>query len=148
MSLKYIRYAKEVEERALDSYIHSIRVLRLHGMELSDVEDVVKKVSIETWIHKEIVAGMLKAYEEALDRVTEVLRSVESITPTSTERTILVKILREHLQIEFDMIETYRKLAEELKYPVLKAIAEALAKNEEEHHKMISDLIKKYEGST
>lgn len=148
MSLRYIKYAKEVEERALDSYIHSVRVLRLHGMELSDVEDVVKKVSVETWIHKEVVAGMLRAYEEALDRVTEVLRSVEGIAPTSTERAVLVKILREHLQIEFDMIETYRRLAEELKYPVLKAIAEALARNEEEHHRMISDLIKKYEGVT
>lgn len=148
MSLKHIRYAKEAEERALESYVHSIKVLRLHGMELGDVEDVVKRVSVETWIHKEVVAGMLRAYEEALDRVTEVLRSVEDIAPTSTERAVLVKILREHLQIEADMIETYRRLAEELKYPVLRDIAEALARNEEEHHKMISDLIRKYGGST
>ncbi|MEM0066026.1 MAG: ferritin family protein [Sulfolobales archaeon] len=146
MSLNLIKYAKEVEERALDSYLHNTRVLRLSGIDLKDLEDVVKKVSIETWIHKEIVAGMLKAYQEALDRVVEVMRDVESITPTTIERAVLVKILKEHLQIEADMIETYKKLANELKYPVLKAIAEALARNEEEHHKMISDLIRKYEA--
>ncbi|MEM2288747.1 MAG: hypothetical protein QW503_06640, partial [Sulfolobales archaeon] len=71
-------------------------------------------MSIETWIHKEIVAGMLKAYQEALDRVVEVMRDVESITPTTIERAVLVKILKEHLQIEADMIETYKKLANEL----------------------------------
>lgn len=146
MSLNLIKYAKEVEERALDSYLHNTRVLRLSGIDLKDLEDVVKKVSIETWIHKEIVAGMLKAYQEALDRVVEVMRDVESITPTTIERAVLVKILKEHLQIEADVIETYKKLANELKYPVLKAIAEALARNEEEHHKMISDLIRKYEA--
>ncbi|MEM2376082.1 MAG: ferritin family protein [Sulfolobales archaeon] len=58
---------------------------------------------------------------------------------------IIVKLLKEHLDIESEMIKTYKKMAELFNYPVLKSIAEALAKNEEEHHRIIQELIKKYE---
>ncbi|MCS7099061.1 MAG: ferritin family protein [Sulfolobales archaeon] len=147
MSLSLIKHAKEIEEKAMDSYTHNVGILRLRGMDAEDVKEVVMRVSIETAIHKEIMSGMLKAYEETLERVLASLRGIEEIVPSKHERAVIVKILKEHLAIESDMVETYRKLAQELRYPILKAIAEILAKNEEEHHRMISDLIKKYEES-
>jgi len=49
-----------------------------------------------------------------------------------------VKLLKEHLEIESEIIETYKKIAELFKYPVLKSIAEALARNEEEHHRVLT----------
>lgn len=140
-----IREALNTEEKAVDSYLHSVRVLRLHGMEVKDLESVLKKVSIETMIHKEIVAGLLKAYDVALSREAEVLKGIEEISPSKLEKVIMVKLLKEHLEIESEMIETYKKMAELLEYPVLKSIAEALARNEEEHHRIILELIKKYE---
>ncbi|MEM1982084.1 MAG: ferritin family protein [Sulfolobales archaeon] len=140
-----IRGALDTEEKAADSYLHSIRVLRLQGMEVKDLENVLKKVSIETIIHKEVVTGLLKAYESALSKEAEVLKDVKEVVPSKLEKMIIVKLLKEHLDIESEMIKTYKKMAELFNYPVLKSIAEALAKNEEEHHRIIQELIKKYE---
>ncbi|MCX8185353.1 MAG: ferritin family protein [Sulfolobales archaeon] len=147
MSLGLIKHARDIEEKAMNSYTHSVGVLRLYGMNVEDIKEVIERVSIETAIHKEIMIGMLRAYEESLERVLASMRDIETITPTKAEKAILIQVLKEHLAIESDMIEIYRRLAQELRYPVLKAIAEALAKNEEEHHRAISELIKKYEGS-
>lgn len=135
--MDFIKYAKEVEERALNSYVHNMGILRLQGMSVEDIEEIVKKVSIDTLIHEEVMAELFKAFEKSASRVMEILREAESITLTKAEKVLLVEILRDHLLIESDMIETYRKLAQEQERPVLKAIAEALAKNEEEHHKMV-----------
>lgn len=140
-----IEEALDAEAKAADSYTHSIGILRLRGMEVKDLENVIKTVSIETLIHKEVLKGLSKAYESALSKEVEVFKGVEEVTPSRVERAVIVKLLREHLQIESHMIEVYRRMAELLRYPVLRAIAEALARNEEEHHRVIQELIKKYE---
>jgi rubrerythrin len=88
---------------------------------------------------------MLKAYEEALKRESEVMKEIEELKPSAREKAVIVRLLKDHLLIESEMIDYYKKLAQELPYPVLKELAESLAKNEEEHHKLISSLIKKYE---
>lgn len=146
MSHELIKKAQEIEENAVNSYFHAIRVLRLSGVELQNLEKLIKKVAIETLIHKELVKGVLKAYEEALKREAEVLKEVKEIEPSAREKTVVTKLLKEHLLIESEMIDLYKKLARELPYPLLKELAESLAKNEEEHHKLLTSLIKEYEG--
>lgn len=145
MSYELIKKAQEIEENAVNSYFHAIRVLRLSSVELQNLEKLVKKVAIETLIHKELVKGLLKAYEEALKREAEVLKEVKEIEPSAREKTVVTKLLKEHLLIESEMIDLYKKLARELPYPILKELAESLAKNEEEHHKLLTSLIKEYE---
>ena len=145
MSHELIKKSQEIEENAASSYLHAIRILRLQGVEVRDLENVIKKIAIETLIHREIVKGMLKAYEEALKRESEVMKEIEELKPSAKEKAVIVRLLKDHLLIESEMIDYYKKLAQELPYPVLKELAESLAKNEEEHHKLISSLIKKYE---
>lgn len=145
MSHELIKKAQEIEENAVNSYFHAIRVLRLSGVELQNLERLIKKVAIETLIHRELVKGVLKAYEEALKRETEVLKEIKEIEPSAREKTVITKLLREHLLIERDMIDLYRKLAQELPYPILKELAESLAKNEEEHHRLLNSLIREYQ---
>ncbi len=145
MSHELIKKSQEIEENATSSYLHAIRVLRLQGVEVQDLEKIIKKIAIETLIHKEVVKGMLKAYEEALEKESEVMKEIEELKPSAREKAIIVRLLKDHLLIESEMIEHYKKLAQELPYPVLKELAESLAKNEEEHHKLISTLIGKYE---
>ncbi|MDW7969271.1 MAG: ferritin family protein [Sulfolobales archaeon] len=140
-----IRKAYDIEEKAVNSYVHALRVLKLQGMDMKDLEEVIKKVAIDTLIHKELMNGVLKAYEEALKKDKEVMKDIEGLRPSVSEKALMVKLLKDHLIIEAEMIEFYRNLAAGLQYPVLKDLAEALAKNEEEHHRLISDLIKKYE---
>ncbi len=63
----------------------------------------------------------------------------------SPEQKALVKRFAEmHLEIEKDMIETYQKMAEKMTHPLFKGIAEALVKNEQEHHRLLAELIAKY----
>lgn len=145
MIVDKIRKAYDIEEKAVNSYVHALRVLKLQGMDMKDLEEVIKKVAIDTLIHKELMNGVLKAYEEALKKDKEVMRDIEGLRPSVSEKALMVKLLKDHLIIEAEMIEFYRNLAAGLQYPVLKDLAEALAKNEEEHHRLISDLIKKYE---
>ncbi|MCS7108740.1 MAG: hypothetical protein N3G48_02755 [Sulfolobales archaeon] len=145
MIVDKIRKAYDIEEKAVNSYVHALRVLKLQGMDMKDLEEVIKKVAIDTLIHKELMNGVLKAYEEALKKDKEVMKDIEGLRPSVSEKALMVKLLKDHLIIEAEMIEFYRNLAAGLQYPVLKDLAEALAKNEEEHHRLISDLIKKYE---
>lgn len=145
MSYELIKKAQEIEENAVTSYLHAIRVLRLQGIELQDLEKVIKKVAVETLIHRELVKGVLKAYEEALKKETEVMKEIEELKPSAKEKAVIVRLLKDHLLIESEMIDHYKKLAQEVPYPVLKELAESLAKNEEEHHKLLNSLIKKYE---
>ncbi|MEM1603079.1 MAG: ferritin family protein [Zestosphaera sp.] len=145
MSYELIKKAQEIEENAVSSYFHALRILRLQGTELQDLEKVVKKVAIDTLIHRELMKGVLKAYEEAIKKEAEIMKELEEMKPSAKEKAIITKILREHLIIESEMIDNYKKLAQEMPYTVLKELAESLAKNEEEHHKLLISLIKKYE---
>jgi len=87
--------------------------------------------------------GMLKAYEEAVK--SEISREVEELQPSARERAVIVKLLREHIVIESEMINVCRRIAQEVPYSVLKELAEALAKNEERYHELLSQLVRKYE---
>ncbi|MEM2005063.1 MAG: ferritin family protein [Zestosphaera sp.] len=145
MTYELIRKAHETEESAVNSYMHALSVLRLHGMEMRDLEEVLKKVAIETLIHRELMNGMLRAYDEALKKDTEALRKLKEIEPSAEEKAIIIKLLKDHLLIESEMIDHYKELAQKVPHLVLRDLAEALARNEEEHHQLLSDLIKKYE---
>jgi len=140
-----IRKALETEEKAVGSYLHAIRILRLQGVETEDLEKIIKKVAIETLIHRELMRGVLKAYEEALKKESEVMKEIGELQPSARERAVIVKLLKEHLIIESEMIDTYRRIAQEVPYPVLKDLAEALARNEERHHELLTSIARKYE---
>lgn len=140
-----IRKSIEIEENAVNSYLHAIRILRLQGVEMVDLEKVIKKVAIETLIHRELVKALLRAYEESLKKESEVMKEIEELKPSAREKMIIVKLLKDHLAIESEMISIYRKLAQELQYSVLRELAESLARNEEEHHRVLTSLIEKYE---
>lgn len=148
MVLNVIKSVKEIEDKAVNSYMHALRILRLRGIDLSDLELIIKKVLIETLIHRELLNGVIKAYEEALEKDKEVMKDIREISPSSTEKVLIVKLLREHLDIESMMVEVYNKLSNEIQYPVLKELMKSLANNEREHHRMISELIKKYESGS
>ncbi|MEM0014587.1 MAG: hypothetical protein QXX81_03495 [Zestosphaera sp.] len=91
MTYELIRKAHETEESAVNSYMHALSVLRLHGMEMRDLEEVLKKVAIETLIHRELMNGMLRAYDEALKKDTEALRKLKEIEPSAEEKAIYNK---------------------------------------------------------
>jgi len=145
MSQNLVRKAYEIEDKALGSYLNAMRILRLYGMELEHLESVIKKVLIDTLIHKELMSSLLKIYEEVARREGEVLKEVEGLTPSAIEKALIAKVLKEHLVIESDMIELYREIARTTQHKVFTDLAEALARNEEEHHRIIKDLIDKYQ---
>jgi rubrerythrin len=143
-----VRKAYEVEDKALSSYLNAMRILRLYGMELEHFESIVKKVLIDTLIHKEFMSTLLRTYEEVAKKEKEILKEVEELKPSAVEKSLIVKVLKEHLTIESEMIELYRELAKTIQHQVFRDLAEALARNEEEHHKIIKDLIGRYEESS
>ncbi len=135
MSQELIRKAREIEENAANSYIHALGVLRLYGVEIQDLEKVIKKVVIEIIIHKELMDGVLKAYEEAMKKEMEVLKGLGELEPAAKEGVLIMKLLKEHLIIEDKMINTYKELAAKIPYQVIKDLILAFVRNEEEHHR-------------
>jgi arsenate reductase-like glutaredoxin family protein len=55
--------------------------------------------------------GVLKAYGKALEKESQVMKELEEVKPSAIEEALIVKLLKEHLIIESDMIATYKKLA-------------------------------------
>jgi hypothetical protein len=53
VSHELIKKSQEIEENAASSYLHAIRILRLQGVEVRDLENVIKKIAIETLIHRD-----------------------------------------------------------------------------------------------
>lgn len=137
--------AHEIEEKAVKSYTDSVGRLKGQGLSYTDVEKVVSVISIETIIHKHLTKAMYEALRE-IEKIEKEYEGVEvkEVAPTPEQKTIIRRIAEMHLDIEKEMINTYRELAEKLKYPVLKALAEALAENEIRHHQELSKLIEKY----
>jgi|GEM_PF-6702714 len=88
MSQEPIKKAREIEENAVNSCIHALGVLRLYGVEIQDLEKVIKKVVIETIIYKELMDGVLKAYEEAMKKEVEVLKGLGELEPAAKEGVI------------------------------------------------------------
>ncbi|WP_231855831.1 ferritin family protein [Thermococcus peptonophilus] len=140
-----VKHAYETEKKAASSYTDGLGRIRGQGLRYTKVEEIVGRIAIDTIIHKHLMEAILNAQKE-LERLAgegpiEKVKDVE----LSPEQKALVKRFAEmHLEIEKDMIETYQKMAEKMTHPLFKGIAEALVKNEQEHHRLLAELIAKY----
>lgn len=141
-----VKKAAEVEDKAAKSYTEGLAKIRGQGLKYTDTEAVVTRIAVDTIIHKHLMKAILEAQKE-LEKVGkgyEHVKEPEEIE-LSGEQALLVKRFAEmHLEIEKDMIETYKKMAEKMTHPLFKGLAEALVKNEEDHHRLLKKLIEKY----
>lgn len=145
MSEPLVKHAYETEKKAASSYTDGLGKLRGQGLRYTKVEEVVGRIAVDTIIHKHLMEAILNAQKEleklAGEGPVEEVKDVE----LSPEQKALVKRFAEmHLEIEKDMIETYQKMAEKMTHPLFKGIAEALVKNEQEHHRLLAELIARY----
>jgi rubrerythrin len=140
-----VKHAYETEKKAASSYTDGLKLIRGQGLRYTKVEEIVGRIAVDTVIHKHLMEAILNAQKEleklAGEGPVEEVKDVE----LSVEQKALVKRFAEmHLEIEKDMIETYQKMAEKMTHPLFKGIAEALVKNEQEHHSLLAELISKY----
>ncbi|USH00304.1 rubrerythrin family protein [Thermococcus argininiproducens] len=141
-----VKKAADVENEAAKSYTEGLAKLRGQGLKYTDVEAVVSRIAVDTIVHKHLMKAILEAQKE-LEKVRKGYEQVKEPMEMemSKEQALLVKRFAEmHLEIEKDMIETYQKMAEKMTHPLFKGLAEALVKNEEEHHRLLKQLIEKH----
>ncbi len=137
--------AAEIESQAAYNYLFGLSRLRSLGYKDPKLEESIKKIAVETIIHKHVIEGLMRAFKE-LEKIDQSFsslgeRGVTSDTMSSEARILLKRFAEMHLSIEKDMIETYKKLSEEADHPLVKKIAESLVENEEQHHRYLSGLI-------
>lgn len=141
-----VKKASEVEDKAAKSYTEGLAKIRGQGLKYTAAEAVITRIAVDTIIHKHLMKAILEAQKE-LEKVGKGYEHVKEPMDIeiSGEQALLVKRFAEmHLEIEKDMIETYQKMAEKMTHPLFKGLAEALVKNEQEHHRLLAELIAKY----
>ncbi|MDK2783017.1 MAG: hypothetical protein PWQ32_606 [Thermococcaceae archaeon] len=142
-----VKKAAEIEDKAAKGYIEGLAKIRGQGLRYPDAEAVVTRIAVDTIIHKHLMKAILEAQKELknIKKGYEHVKEPMEIEPTKEQALLVKRFAEMHLEIERDMIETYRKMAEKMTHPLFKGLAEALAKNEEEHHRLLKKLIEKYE---
>lgn len=141
-----VKKASEVEDKAAKSYTEGLAKLRGQGLKYTAAEAIITRIAVDTIIHKHLMKAILEAQKE-LEKVRKGYEHVKEPMDIeiSGEQALLVKRFSEmHLEIEKDMVETYQKMAEKMTHPLFKGLAEALVKNEQEHHRLLAELIAKY----
>ncbi|ASJ09400.1 rubrerythrin family protein [Thermococcus siculi] len=145
MAEPLVKHAYETEKKAASSYTDGLKRIQGGGLKYTKVEEIVGRIAVDTIIHKHLMKAIMDAQKE-IEKLSsggpiEEIKDVE----LSPEQKALVKRFAEmHLEIEKDMIETYGKMAEKMTHPLFKGLAEALVKNEQEHHRLLAELIAKY----
>lgn len=140
-----VEKAASIESQATYSYLLGLSRLRFFGHLDPQLEESVRRIAVETIIHKHLMEALLGALSE-LEKMDQSLTSLEERGVKveelkGSEKGLLRRFAEMHLEIEKDMIETYRRLAEESEHPLIKKLAEALAENEEQHHAYLARLI-------
>ncbi len=142
-----VKKASDIESKAAYDYFFGLSRIASYGLSTEELRRVINKVAVETIIHKHLMRGLL----EALDELEKMDQSVSEIEARKVEpgeipeefRTLFKRFLERHLEIESNMVQTYRELAEKADHPLIKALAEKLAENEMEHHKYFAELLQK-----
>ncbi len=130
-----------VENKAVEAYVKGVKLFKAFGTWEEGLEQVIRWIAVETIFHKHIVEALLKAQAEADKLLTD---EGEEGEPKSTLEglKIVAEFAMQHLKIEKDMIDTYSKIAEMARHPLIRPVALALAENEMEHHAKLAKIIK------
>ncbi len=145
MSEPLVKKAYETEKKAAASYTDGLGLIRGQGLRYTKVEEVVGRIAVDTIIHKHLMKAILEAQKELEKLAGEgPIEEVKEVELVPEQKALVKRFAEMHLDIEKDMIETYQKMAEKMTHPLFRGLAEALIENEQEHHRLLAELIAKY----
>ena len=140
-----VKRAYETEKKAAASYTDGLGLIRGQGLRYTKVEEVVGRIAVDTIIHKHLMKAILEAQKELEKLAGEgPIEEVKEVELVPEQKALVKRFAEMHLDIEKDMIETYQKMAEKMTHPLFRGLAEALIENEQEHHRLLAELIAKY----
>ncbi|KUK18511.1 MULTISPECIES: ferritin family protein [Thermococcus] len=140
-----VKKAYETEKKAASSYTDGLARIRGQGLRYTKVEEIVGRIAVDTIIHKHLMEAILNAQKELEKLAGEgPIEEIKEIELAPEQKALVKRFAEMHLEIERDMIETYQKMVDKMTHPLFKGLAEALVKNEQEHHKLLAELIEKY----
>ena len=142
-----LRKAYRIEEEAQRDYATYLAITKDLGLENTEVMSVLRRIYVETTIHKHLAKAIIDAMRE--------LEKLKSLKISEKEKTRVLKELqdidrgevikyfaRSHLELEKDMVAIYQEIADRAIHPLFQKIAEAIKENEVDHHKLLEDLIR------
>ncbi len=134
--------ARDVEERAILSYLGWVNTLGKLGMLRKPYSDFMVSLIADSVLHKNLVEAILRTLGEVRD-IRKYVDSVSSETVIKVDEDVKEMILRaikEHEVIEEDAAATYIELAGMTKNELMKAVFKAIAKDEERHEEYVREL--------
>ncbi|MCE4617713.1 MAG: hypothetical protein F7C32_03930 [Desulfurococcales archaeon] len=140
-----IKKAHDIETQAAYTYTFGLTRLKFFGHSGDELERSVHKIAVDTIIHKHIMKALfdamveLEKMEQGMTGVEE--RAVETPELEKAHKELLKSFITKHLEIEKNMIETYKELAAAAEHPLVKSLAEKMAENEREHHEYLGKLL-------
>lgn len=142
--IKLLLEARSIEERAILSYMEWVNILGKLGMLRKPYSDFMISVIADSILHKNLVEAVLKSLGE-IQGVREYVSNISSealIKVDSNVRDMLLKVVKEHEEIEEDAVKTYTELARASKNELMRAVFTAIAKDEERHEEYVRNLRK------
>lgn len=142
---KFIRLllkARNIEEKAILSYLGWANTIGKLGLLRKPYSDFMVSIIADSILHKNLVEAILRSLGEIRD-VREYINSISNESLIKVDKDVkemLLKAIKEHEEIEKDAITTYRELARASKNELMKAVFEAIAKDEGRHEKYVRDL--------
>jgi len=140
--IRLLLKARNIEEKAILSYLGWANTIGKLGLLRKPYSDFMVSIIADSILHKNLVEAILKSLSEIRD-VREYINSIGSeslIRVDEDVKEMLLRAIKEHEEIEKDAAATYRKLAKASKNELMRAVFEAIAKDEGRHEKYVRDL--------
>ncbi len=142
-----LRKAYRIEEKAQHDYATFLAVAKDLGLENTEVMSVLRRIYVETTIHRRLVEAIMEAMKDleklkTLEISKEEEESLLRELASMKRGEIIRYFARSHLELERDMELLYQDIADRAVHPLFQQIAEAIRDNEVEHHKLLEDLIR------
>ena len=140
--LKGLEKAYETESLAVEAYMKALRDLKELGALSPKTAELFIEITLDSIIHRNIVAALIKALKEAKDlrKQLSTTTSEEEGEPGKEQAEYLRRLLEEHEKIEEGAEQLYKTLAEKAPTKLIATILRAIAEDEEKHDKYLEKL--------
>ncbi len=140
--LELLVKALEIERVSIESYARWMEILESAGALSKPVANFLISIIEDSVLHKNLVNALTKSLRE-IREIENKLRagSREQVVARGLDvRQLLREAVKEHIEIERGVSQLYRELAKRSSKQLVRAVLEAIARDEDRHEEYVSEI--------
>jgi len=140
--LELLVKALEIERVSIESYARWMEILESAGALSKPVANFLISIIEDSVLHKNLVNALIKSLRE-IREIENKLRagSREQVVARGVDvRQLLREAVKEHIEIERGVSQLYRELAKRSSKQLVRAVLEAIARDEDRHEEYVSEI--------